>query len=97
MVQNEELESGEVEVVLDHLDRKEKCKAGVQGEKGNVGLHGPTDEQGAQGGVRGEQGECGAKGEKGIQGDNSDVRSVLAEHLPIQLVTRFGEKMCFIK
>ena len=32
------------------------------------------------------------KGEKGIQGDNSDVLSVLADHLPIQLVTRYGEK-----
>ena len=37
------------------------------------------------------------KGEKGIQGDNSSVLGVLAEHLPIQLVTRHGEKMCFIK
>ena len=36
------------------------------------------------------------KEEKGIQGDNSDVLSVLAEHLQIQLVTRYGEKMCFI-
>ena len=27
------------------------------------------------------------KGEKGIQGDNSDVPSVLAENLPIQLAT----------
>ena len=37
------------------------------------------------------------KGEMGIQGDNSDVLNVLAEHLPIQLATRYGEKMCFIK
>ena len=37
------------------------------------------------------------KGDKGIQGDNSNVLSVLAEHLPIQLATRYGEKMCFIK
>ena len=37
------------------------------------------------------------KGEKGIQRDNSDVLSVLAEHLPIQLATWHGEKMCFIK
>ena len=37
------------------------------------------------------------KGEKGIQGDNSDVLSVLADHQPIQLVTRNGEKMCFVK
>ena len=32
------------------------------------------------------------KREKGIQGHNSDVLSVLAEHLPIQLATRYGEK-----
>ena len=38
-----------------------------------------------------------AKGEKGIQVDNSDVLSVLVEHLPIQLATRYGEKMCFVK
>ena len=31
------------------------------------------------------------KGEKGIQGDNSDVLSVLADHLPIQLATWYGE------
>ena len=37
------------------------------------------------------------KGEKGIQGDNSNVLSVLAEHLLIQLATRYDEKMCFIK
>ena len=37
------------------------------------------------------------KGEKGIQGDKSDVLSVLADHLPIQLATRYGETMCFIK
>ena len=37
------------------------------------------------------------KGEKGIQGDNSDVPSVLANHLPIQLAIRYGEKMCFVK
>ena len=30
------------------------------------------------------------KGEKGIQGDSSDVLSVFAEHLPIQLATRYG-------
>ena len=32
------------------------------------------------------------KGEKGIQGDNS---SVFTNHLPIQLATRYGEKVCF--
>ena len=31
------------------------------------------------------------KGEKGIQDDNSDVLSVLADHLPIQLATPYGE------
>ena len=37
------------------------------------------------------------KGEKRMQGDTSDVLSVLADHLPIQLVTRYGEKMYFVK
>ena len=46
---------------------------------------------------RGERGERGAKGVKGILGDTSDVLSVLAGHLPIQLVTRYGEKICFVK
>ena len=55
--------------------------------------------QGVQGANddRAERGERGVKGEKGIQGDNSNVLSVLAEHLPIQLAARYGEKMCFIK
>ena len=50
--------------------------------------------QGVQGakGDRGEPGERGAKGDKGIQGDNSNVLCILAEHLPIQLATRYGEK-----
>ena len=34
---------------------------------------------------------------KGEKGDNSDVLIVLAERLPIQLATQYGEKMCFIK
>ena len=33
-----------------------------------------------------------ARKEKGIQGDNSDVLSVLADHLPIQLATRYFVK-----
>ena len=44
-----------------------------------------------------ERGERGVKGEKGIQGDNSDVLSVLDDHLPIQLTTRYGDKLCFVK
>ena len=32
-----------------------------------------------------------------MQGDTSDIPSVLADHLPIQLSTRYGEKMCFVK
>ena len=50
--------------------------------------------QGVRGakGDRGVRGERDAKGEKGIQGDNSNVLSVLAEHLPIQLATRYAEK-----
>ena len=43
-------------------------------------------------GSAGGQVERGVKGEKGIQGDNSDVLSALADHLPIQLATRYGEK-----
>ena len=39
-----------------------------------------------------DHGERGVKGEKSIQGDNSNVLSVLADHLPIQLATRYGEK-----
>ena len=37
------------------------------------------------------------KGEKCIQGKNSNVLSTLAEHLQIQLATRYGEKTCCIK
>ena len=43
-------------------------------------------------GSTGGQGELGSKGEMGIQGDNSNVLSVLVEHLPIQLATLYGEK-----
>ena len=32
-----------------------------------------------------------------MQGDTSDVLSVLGNHLPIQLATRYGEKMYFVK
>ena len=32
-----------------------------------------------------------------MQGDTSDVLSVLAAHLPIQLAKRYGERMCFVK
>ena len=60
------------------------------GSKGDKGIHGSE-------GDHGKRGERGVKGEKGIQSDNSDVQSVMAEHLPIQLATRYGEKMCFIK
>ena len=48
-------------------------------------------------GVQGAKGGRGERGERGVKGDNSNVLSVLAEHLPIQLATRYGEKMCFIK
>ena len=66
---------------------------GVQGERG------PEGHYGTQGlvGEKGDRGERGAKGEKGIQCDTSDVLSVLADDLPIQLATRYGEKMCFVK
>ena len=32
-----------------------------------------------------------------MHGDTSDVPSVWAAHIPIQLATRYGEKMCFVK
>ena len=67
-----------------------KGECGPQGHYGTQGLVGDQ-------GDRGERGGCGEQGEKGIQGDTSDVLSVLADHLPIQLVTRYGEKMCFVK
>ena len=69
---------------------------GVQGERGQEGHYGTQGFVGEQG-DRGEGGERGEREEKGIQGDTSGVLSVLADHLPIQLATRYGEKMCFIK
>ena len=67
--------------------------------RGPVGPVGPKGVQGVQvaKGDLGERGERGVKIEQGIQGDNSDVLSLLAEPLPIQLATRYDEKMCFIK
>ena len=71
---------------------------GPSGEKGDRGWEGPPGIQGLVGeGERGECGQRGERGEKGIQDDASDVLSVLATHLPIQLVERYGEKMCFVK
>ena len=60
---------------------------GIQGSVGGKGDHGN----------RGERVERDVKGEQGIQGDNSYVLIVLADHLPIQLATRYGKKMCFVK
>ena len=73
-------------------------RPGVEKPEGPSALQ-PTTESGSVGAKadRGERGERGVKGEKGIQGDNTDVLSVLAEHLPILLPTRYGETMCFIK
>ena len=48
-------------------------------------------------GDRGERDKRGERDEKGIEGDTSDVLRVLANHLPIQLAARYGEKMCFVK
>ena len=48
-------------------------------------------------GDRGKRGGSGERGERGIQGDTSDVLSVLGNHLPIQLATRYGENMYFVK
>ena len=69
---------------------------GIQGERGPEGHYGTQGLVGDKG-DRGERGERGSKGEKGIQGDNSDVLSVLADHQPIQLVTRYGGKICIVK
>ena len=69
---------------------------GVQGERGPEGHY---DTQGLVGEQddRFEQGDRGELGERGIQGDTSDVLSVFVDHLPNQLATRYGEKMCFVK
>ena len=69
---------------------------GVQGERGPGGHYGTQGLVGEQG-DRGERDERGERGEKGSQGDASDVLSVLANHVPIQLATRYGEKICFVK
>ena len=72
---------------------------GSTGGHGECGLKGETGIQGCVGAEddRGERSERSVKGKKGIQGGNSDVLSVLGDHLPIQLATRYGEKMCFLK
>ena len=76
--------------------------AGIQGPLGVQGERGPAEHYGTQGlvgeqGDRGEQGERGERGGKGIQGDTSDVLGILANHLPIQLATRYGEEIRFVK
>ena len=72
---------------------------GPSGEKGDRGWEGPPGIQGLPGnqGERGERGQRGDRRENGVQDDASDVLSVLATHLPIQLAERYGEKMCFVK
>ena len=72
---------------------------GPSGEKGDRGREGPVGIQDLVGdqGERGEHGQRGERGEQGVQGDTSNVLSVLAAHLPIQLAERYGEKMCFVK
>ena len=69
---------------------------GAKGLHGVAGVQGPLGEQRSVGSIDG-RGERGVKGDKGIQGDKSNVLDVLAEHLSIQLATRYGDKMCFIK
>ena len=69
---------------------------GPSGEKEARGWDGPPGIQSLQG-ERGEHGQRGERGEKGVQSAASDVLSVLAAHLPIQLAERYGEKMCFVK
>ena len=58
--------------------------------RGVAGPDGPN-------GPSGEKGDRGWEGSPGIQGLASDVLSVLATHLPIQLAEWYGEKMCFVK
>ena len=75
---------------------------GVAGIQGPLGMQGPVGASGVKGerGPQGDRGERGERGEKGLQGDTdgyTDVLSILADHLLIQLATRFGEKMCFGK
>ena len=72
---------------------------GPSGENGDRGWEGPPGIQGLVGdqGERGEHGQRGERGEKVVQGDTSDVLSVLAAHLPIQLAERYAKKMCFVK
>ena len=72
---------------------------GPAGVKGDRGPQGPFGIQGLVGdqGDRAERGERGEGGDKGLQGDNSDVLSVLAAQIPIQLAKRHGVKMCFVK
>ena len=69
---------------------------GPVGTPGVQGKRGPEGHYGTQGLV-GEQGDRDERGEKDIQGDTSDVLSVLADHLPIQLMTRYSDKMYFVK
>ena len=64
---------------------------GPVGSTGGQGERGLKGDKGIQGSVgakcdRGERGERGVKGEKGIQGDNSDVLSVLVDHLRLGMV-----------
>ena len=78
---------------------------GVRGVAGPDGLRGPAGVKGDRGSqgpsgtqcLVGVQGDRGERGEKDIQGDPSDVFSVLAAHIPIQLAKRYGEKLCFVK
>ena len=72
---------------------------GPAGVKGDRGPQGPFGIQGLVGdqGDPGERDERGERGEKGIQVGTTDVLSVLAAHIPTQLATRYGGKMCFVK
>ena len=73
-----------------------KSPSGEKGDRGRevpVGILGLVGDQGE----RGEHGHRGERGDKGVQGDTSDVLSLLPAHLPIQLVKRYGEKICFVK
>ena len=67
------------------------CASCVKGERVPQGPYGIQGLLGYQADRR-ERGKRGERGEKGLQGDTSDVLSVFADHLPIHLATRYGEK-----
>ena len=74
-------------LVLVNVARKD-APIGISGEDG-------VQEENGQRGPTGLKGDRGLQGAQGVFSDN-DVVTVLLEHLPIQLTTRYGYKMCFM-